>query len=136
MSLNIFAMATDKVAEIKGVERDWNGAKVIVARSGNVEYQAYISTEYEKCRAAIEVGNKHSDEVAEEITREAFIRFILVGWSGFVDPKGKEFKYTLKNARQIYGLVGDLVRDVRTMSLEGEQYRVKSLEKDAEALKK
>lgn len=136
MSLNIFSMATDKDVASKGVEKDWNGAKVRVARANNPEYMKYLSNEFDKCRAAIEAQNKHADEVASEIYKEAFIRFVLVGWSGFVDDEGKEFKYNLKNAREVYDRVPDLVRDVTVISAEDANYRVKTLKADADSLKK
>ena len=136
MALDIFSLATDKEASVKGVEKEWNDAKVVLARANNSEYLKYIREQYEKCRAAIDVGNKHSDEVAEGITKEAFCRYILVGWSGFVDSDGKPFPYNLKNARKVYDLVPDLVRDVTLMAADDENYRVKNLTKDSEALKK
>ena len=134
--LDIFALATDKEASIKGVKKEWNGATVVVARSNNVDYLKYIAEQYEKCRAAIDVGNAHSDEVAEGINKEAFIRFILVGWEGFVDQKGAALPYNLKNARKVYDAVPDLIRDVRMMAATDENYRVKNLQKDAENLGK
>ncbi len=134
--LNIFALATDKEAAVKGVKKDWNGATVIVARANNQEYLKYIAAEYEKCRAAIEVGNDHSDEVAEGINKEAFVRYILVGWEGFEDSDGSKLPHNLKNARKVYDLVPDLVRDVRMMSADDENYRVAKLKEDAEKLGK
>jgi len=136
MTLNILALATDKEAAVNGVRKDYNGATVIVARANNDAYLKYMRTEYEKHRAAIDIGNAHSDEVAEGINREAFIRFILVGWEGFVDGNGDELKYTLKNARLVYDAVPDLVRDVQAMATTDENYRVKNLKDDAESLKK
>ena len=136
MALDIFAMATDKEAAVKGVEKEWNGAKVVVARAQNQEYLKYVREQYEKHRAAIEAGNKHSEEVAEHINKEAFCRYILVGWSGFIDKDGKPFPYNLRNAKKVYDAVPDLVRDVTLMSADDENYRIKNLKKDAEDLKK
>ena len=134
--LDIFALATDKEAAVKGIEKEWNGATVIVARSNNEKYLKYVADEYRKCQAAIDVGNAHSDEVAKGINKEAFIRFILVGWKGFANADGTELPYNLKNARKVYDAVPDLVRDVRIMAADDENYRVKKLKDDAEKLKK
>lgn len=136
MSLDIFAMATDEEAAVKGVEKEWNGAKVTVARAQNKEYLKFIREQYEKHRAAIDAKNKHADEVAEHINREAFCKFILVGWSGFVGRDGKALPYNHKNACAVYDAVPDLVRDVSLMAAEDENYRVVNLQKDAEDLKK
>ena len=136
MSFNVFSLETDLDAEVKGVERDYKGAKVIVARANNEDYLKYVGDQYEKNRAAIEVGNKHSDEVAEHISKEGFCRHIIVGWSGFTDAKGVDFPYSKKNASILYDRIKDFVKDIRVMSAEDDQYRIETLKADAEALGK
>jgi len=134
--LDIFGLSTDRMAEVKGVEKEWKGAKVVVARSQNIEYLKFIRVEYEKHRAAIEAKNDHADKVADHISKEAFCRFILVGWSGFIGKDGKPLAYNSKNVRLVYDAVPDLVRDVNLISDDDENYYIKNLEKDAEDLKK
>lgn len=137
MSLNIYSMATDREAEVKGVTHDWNGAKVVVARANNQKFAQYVATEVELHRPIIDgKDKKKSQEMLDRINRDAFCKYILVGWSGFVDAENNEVKYNLTNCRKIYDLVPDLVRDVRILSAQAEHYRLETLKSDAEELKK
>ena len=44
--------------------------------------------------------------------------------------------YNLANAKKVYDAVEDLVRDVRLMASDDDNYRVAALKSDAEELKK
>lgn len=139
--LNIFAQATDSEIDVKGVEQPWRGATVIVARAGNIEYNKYISKQFELHRQVLEnesspAAKEFADKKAQEITLEAFCKFILVGWNDFVGKDGKPYKYTLPNCREVCKLVPDLVRDVNRMSGNDEVYNKACLKKDAETLGK
>lgn len=136
MSLNIMALATDKEASVKGVEKEWKGAKVVVARANNSRYLEFIRDQYNKNREAIERKDANADIVAEKIQKLAFCKFVLVGWSGFVTPDGEDMPYNLANAKKVYDAVEDLVRDVRLMASDDDNYRVAALKSDAEELKK
>ena len=139
--LSVFDMATSPEVDKLGIERDWNGAKVIVGRAGNENYQTALAEGYEKNRKIIEdrstpATKEKGDKLAVEITLKAFCKHILLGWSGFLGKDKKPYEYNSANCIELCKKVPDLVKAVRIMSGEDEQYRTACMQADAKILKK
>jgi hypothetical protein len=146
---NLFSQETDEQAEEQGVWTDYvdNGevvARVLVARANNQEYARLMSSLYEKNRQVIEAGldttdkekTKRADDISKVIDKKCFTRHIIKGWKGFVGPDGKEFKFTMANAELVYDRLSEFVRQVKLASAESNNYRLETIKKDSEALKK
>ena len=96
----------DSAKEIEGVEVDYYGVKLKVARSNNKQFVKHFRKATDDLRKP--AGQTITNEEFEEATMFAMSRSILVGWSNFF-MDGEEIEYSHDNALKL--LKGD--HDVR-----------------------
>lgn len=125
MALDIFAKyATDPDREVEGEWFDLDeGARVLVARSGNRRYAKLLSKLYERHRKVLELGTDESEGRSEEIMIDVMAETILLGWEG-ITYRGKELTYSVENAKKLLGH-RDFRRTINTFAEDMTAYLVK-----------
>lgn len=117
MRLNRFE--TDKEKEAKGVWVDaGEGLRILVARLGNSEYQRHLQKLGRPHVQRIRNGSINID-IADDISRRAVARHILLGWENLQDNDGSDIEYSedkafeiLTEYRDIYEMVLGFANDV------------------------
>lgn len=125
--MKIKEFATNKKAEIEGVWQEiGQGAKVKVARAGNVKYSEYVR------KLSKPYMNRYRrrmipEDIAEKITIRAMSRFILLGWEGIEGEDGNHIQYSEQKAIELLTeypdfreLVASLADDITLFQLEAE----------------
>lgn len=121
--MDVFAQfATDEKKEIEGV---WveigDGAKLLVARSGNRKYARLLGTEVEKHQRALDGKSDAAEELSEKLMIGVIAGTILLGWEG-VKYKGQPMAYSVENAKTLLA-VKDFRVFVTKLSNDIEAYR-------------
>jgi hypothetical protein len=115
--------ATDKKAEIEGIEKDFgNGCFIKIARIGNSEYKKAfrkITKPYEK---AIRRGNV-SEDLADKFMIEALSKTIVLGWRGMQED-GKDVPYSVDECTRILTEYPDLREQIYEIANEMESFKI------------
>lgn len=86
----------DKHKELDGVETDYYGVTLRIARANNSNFVKAFKSESNALKRA--KGNAKIDaDAIEAVATKAMAKTILVGWSGF-EMDGKEIEYSSENA--------------------------------------
>ena len=126
--MKISSLAIDKSKEEEGVWQDiGEGAKLLVARSGNNKYQDFLRQQIKPHQNRLR-RNSLPDDVLEDITLRAMAKFILLGWSGILDDDEKEIEYSEEKAKELMrdfpefkDIVSSLASDFESFKLEQEE---------------
>ncbi len=125
---------TDPQAEAQGIEIDYGeGCIITVARMGgaNTKYKKALEIAMKPYRRAIQT-NTMSNDKAEEIMLECFIRNVLVTWEGVTDPETKEvIEFSIDNARTLMLELPDLYQDLVAQAKDISLFREQLIEDDA-----
>lgn len=90
----------DSKREIEGSEMFYRGVKLIVARANNIKFKRMFREVLKPHKRDFDNGIL-SEEIAEDLMIGCIAKTILVGWDGFQDVEGKEWKYSVKNAESL-----------------------------------
>jgi hypothetical protein len=116
--------ATDESLEVTGVWRLLGeGAKVLVARSGNRAYANLLTKMVEQHQQALDLKDGSANDLSDQIMIEVMAETVLLGWE-HVEFKGKDLEYSEANAKMLLG-VKDFRRHIAKLSEDIEQYRVR-----------
>lgn len=88
--------------ETRGIEFDYGGIKVRLARMGNPNYQAMVRrlTKKYALKSGVSMQDLSVDDF-ESISKEAFARTIIVGWSEMELEEGQPREYSWEEALDI-----------------------------------
>lgn len=102
----------DKAKEASGVEVQYYGITLTVARANNTKFKHLFRTLIAPHKYQMDNNQTIPDEVSEDIMLQCYSQTILVDWKGAKDPEGKEVKYstaeaykTLKEDEDVYDFV-------------------------------
>ena len=90
----------DSAKEIEGSILPYRGVNLVVARSNNVNFKKVFRDALAPHKASFD-DNTISDYVSENIMINSVASSILVGWSDFIDIDGKEWEYSVDNAKSL-----------------------------------
>lgn len=124
--MDIFAtFASDEKAELEG---QWfplsKTAKVLVARSGNVNYVTALRKTMDKYQMDLSTGGPESEHLAEQALVEVMASTILLGWEG-LSFQGKPAAYTPEMAKTMLR-VKDFRKKISGFADSFEAFRVKA----------
>lgn len=115
--------ATDKAAEISGIEKDFgDGLFIKIARIGNAEYKKFFQKLTKPHQKAIRRGVL-SDEIADRLLIEAMANKIVLGWRGMFEGK-EEIKYSVENCIRILTEYPDLKDQINEIANEMESFKM------------
>ena len=137
MKLNAFATNTEK--EVNGVWHDiGEGAKVLVARSGNKKYQAELRREMKPYRNRLNRNDPTMEPIAEKILIRVIAKTILLDCEGIEDDDGKLIKYDtakgvemLTDYPELRDIISGLSDDLASYQDEFEEEVVKNSRKSS-----
>jgi hypothetical protein len=114
--------ATDKVAEIAGIEKDFgDGLFIKIARIGNSEYKKFFQKLTKPHQKAIRRGVL-SDEVADRLLIEAMANKIVLDWRGMFEGQ-TEIQYSTENCIRILTEYPDLKDQINEIANEMESFK-------------
>lgn len=90
----------DAKTEIEGAELSYRGNTLIVARSNNVNFKKVFRQNLKPYKQDFE-KDRMDDAIAEDLMIQCVAETILVGWKKFTDIDGKEWKYSVANAKSL-----------------------------------
>lgn len=136
--VNIYSLAVDHDLEVNGIEREWFGINLRIARMGNPRYDEEIirlSSE-----VAMELGvdpENIPDDKLFEMVKRAAAKCILLGWKNMDDEDGKPIKYSPEKAYEFFTdeNLKDMYKFVIMHSKMMENYRRKKVKSSAKNLK-
>ena len=88
----------NKEKELSGIEANYYGVTLIVARANNTNFKRLFRTLISPHKYQMENGQTIPEEISEDIMLQCYSKTILVGWKDFKDAEGKEYKYSIENA--------------------------------------
>lgn len=92
--LDVFSrFAVDLKAETEGVWKDFYGAKVLIARTGNEKFNKKLNEVFEKHREDLSKKDEAADKLADRLMVEVFADTLILDWEG-IAYQGKEVKYS------------------------------------------
>jgi hypothetical protein len=98
-----------------------------VAEAGNKKHRA----SQRKHDKAIEVA-RHNEKRRRYLTNKVICEGILIGWSGVLDSKGKEVKFTIENAIEALTKYDKLSFAIMDSAMDIENYRPPEIVGDTE----
>jgi hypothetical protein len=114
--------ATDKEAEISGIDKDFgDGCFIKIARIGNAEYKKYFQKITKPYQKAIRRGVL-SDEIADKLLIDALANRIVLGWSGMTEDD-KPIAYSVENCIRILTEYPDLKDQIQEIANEMESFK-------------
>lgn len=75
-------------------------------------------------------AKKLSDDVAEVLVKEAFIKGCLIGWSNIKDQDGNEIPFNEQAANELFDKLPDLLDVLMEESTNNANYQAEELEND------
>jgi len=110
MKLNAFATNPDK--ELNGVWHDiGEGARVLVARSGNKNYQAELRREMKPFRNRLNRNDPTMEPIAEKILIRVTAKTIWLDCEGIEEADGTEIEYSAEKGIEMLAEYPEL-RDI------------------------
>lgn len=101
---NIDDFLTDANLETEGVDLSFGKDRFITVRragGANVAFTNYLADAFKGNEFA--VANKSmTDEEARVIMYDAYASFVVIGWRGWQDDKGKEIPYSKENCVELF----------------------------------
>jgi hypothetical protein len=93
--------ATDEKKEIEGIDHEiGGGATIKVARANNLNYLKAVQKASDAVAEANGLSEDDTNELDQEEYRKVLATTILMGWDK-LSYKGKEIKYSVKNAMML-----------------------------------
>ena len=86
--------------ETEGSNHIYRGNTLIVARSGNENFKKLFRELLKPYQEEFNSG-RMSEEQSNEIMIECVSQTILVGWEKIKDASGKEYEYSVENAKSL-----------------------------------
>lgn len=128
--LDIFeSFATDETAEVNGTWHEFNGAKFLIARSGNRNYAKKLTALVERNQKLLDRKDEAAETLSDQIMIDVLAETILLGWEG-VGFKRKPLPYSVANAKTLLA-VKDFRREVMRLADDVAQYRAQLEEEQA-----
>lgn len=124
------SIKTDTVKSENGVWVDYeSGIRLKIARIGNPAFQSFVSSRQKNKIRGIRSGSISSQE-AEQITKEAVARHILLDWQNVEDEDGLPLRYSPEKSLEILSdpQLSDLYSFVLVTSNNSEIYRLEAQE--------
>ena len=116
----------DEKRETEGVERDYYGVKLKIARAQNKQFAQAWRDETKGLHARGKDIDLNSKEAATA-TKRAMAKAILVGWNNFYID-GKEIEYSEDNAFALLDNDPDVLEFVSSISNDIDEYIVDDIE--------
>ncbi len=91
----------DKSKETSGVEAEYYGVKLKIARANNTNFKSLFRTLFAPYKYQMEHNQSIPEEISEDIMLKCYSQTILVGWSGLKDVDGKEIHYSHEKAYEL-----------------------------------
>lgn len=91
----------DKSKETEGVEAEYYGVKLKIARANNTNFKHLFRTLFAPYKYQVEHNQNIPEEISEDIMLKCYSQTILVGWSGLKDSDGKEIPYSHEKAYEL-----------------------------------
>jgi hypothetical protein len=76
------------------------GCMFQINKYGTKEFNRRLSALYKLHQAKIDSGTEEGDEIAKQNFLDVMSEVVFVGWSGVVDPKGKDVPYSVALAKE------------------------------------
>jgi hypothetical protein len=134
---------TDTEIEVKGVELDYGDFYLVIARAGgkNKAFAKYMERAMRPYRRALQTDTL-SDEVAEQVLKQAYAEKIVLGWGckddegemchgEMKDGNGEMMPFSAHNVVKLFDDLPDLFQDVREQASKVGLFRLKDVEEDA-----
>lgn len=128
--LDVFdKFAVDLNAEINGTWKEFHGARILIARSGNKNFNKAIAEAYDKHEEQISKKDEAADKLAEKLLLETIADTLVLDWEG-VGYKGEEVKYSKANVIKLLGKpeMRDFRNALLALSEDAEIFRLKKEE--------
>lgn len=123
---------TSEDLETKGVDLQIGPAKFRVARAGgeNTKFRKRVEVLTRPHRKQIQSGNM-DPKVMEQLSMEAMIDTVLLGWTGVTGKDGKEIKYSKAAAKKLFTDLPDLYLTIVEEAGNHANFRAALVEEDA-----
>lgn len=122
-----FAVNVD--TELNGVWKDFYGAKVLIARSGNKKFNEALSAAYEQNQEELSKGGDAANALAEKLMLGVLADTLVLGWEnmGF---KKKILPYSRENVIMLLGQkeLHDFRFELLSLADDVENFRLKQEE--------
>lgn len=126
--MKISSLAVDKKKEEEGVWSDiGEGAKILVARSGNSKYQECLRLSIRPHQNRLR-RNSLPDDVLENLTINAMSRHILLDWSGILDDQNEPITHSIEMAKDLLTDYPEFREIVSSASSDFESYKLEQIE--------
>ena len=107
-------------------------AALLIARTGNPDYREALRKAMEPFKISVQ-NNTLPNATAEKILIDVMAKTILLDWKGIID-KGKELKYSEKNAVKLLTKLRDFRDFVSDSAGDMASYKAEAAAKEAENL--
>lgn len=132
---NLNSLEPDAELANNGVWLDFfDGSKLKIAQADNKAYNGFITQQYKAHRRKIDLENKASDKLSEDITLEAIARFVLKDWEG-ITFDGEDTPYSYKVGMEAMTKIPMLRKEVDDQSRRLQNFQVAEDEEDRENVK-
>lgn len=107
----------DKSKETSGVNAQYYGVTLTIARANNTNFKHLFRTLIAPHKYQMDNNQTIPEEISEDIMLKCYSKTILVGWSDFKDENGKEIKYTNGKAYELLKEDDDAYEFVKNQSM-------------------
>lgn len=112
-----------------------SGAEFKIAKANSRAERQELGNLYKANQAEIDSDTPEGNELAEKLTIEVEAKYRLIDWRGIVDEEGNHLPYSVEDSIK-YMNIEEVRNFVNSKSASYEPWRVSSVEKTAEKLKK
>lgn len=128
----ISSLKVDPKKEVEGVEVDFDGWILIIARAGNPRYVEERDRILEPIKKGFRRGNLPVDVVLKA-QKKAAAKFILVGWRNLQDEDGVDIPYSSEKALEFFNdpEMGNFYDDVFMFASTQENYRKENIKEQS-----
>ena len=126
---NISKYVTDDSLESEGVELDFDGFFITIRRAGgsNIAFQSKMAEIIDSQGKDVS-GKIRKVEDDKQVLYSLFANYIVVGWRGLKDEKGKEIPFSPKNCIDLFNSSDEIYIHVSTQSTQLNNFRNEKVE--------
>lgn len=123
---NIDDYVTDPGLELSGIDLSFGkGRFITVKRSGgaNEQFTNHVANKLREQDATVVNRSAMDEEVATEIMYDAYARFVVIGWRGWKDDKGKDIPFSAENCIELFNDSREIYEHVVTQCNKADNFR-------------
>ena len=91
----------DKTKELNGIEANYYGVILIIARANNTAFKRMFRTLLAPHKYKMDNNQTIPEEISEDIMFQCYSKTILIGWKDLKDSKGSDIVYSEKAAYEL-----------------------------------